>query len=45
MKILGWMLTRMLLIRFIFILLGISIFVHHPRHRHLCQGDIGAARR
>lgn len=27
MKILGWMLTRMLLIRFIFILLGISIFV------------------
>lgn len=27
MKILGWMLTRMLLIRFLFILLGISIFV------------------
>ncbi|WP_119389431.1 LptF/LptG family permease [Taklimakanibacter lacteus] len=27
MKIIGWMLTRMLLIRFIFILLGISIFV------------------
>ena len=27
MKILGWMLTRMLLIRFVFILLGISIFV------------------
>lgn len=27
MKIIGWMLTRMVLIRFIFILLGISIFV------------------
>lgn len=27
MKIIGWMLTRMLLIRFIFILLGISVFV------------------
>lgn len=27
MKILGWMLTRMLLIRFVFILFGISIFV------------------
>src|SRR5437868_9652482 len=27
MKILGWMLTRMVLIRFIFILIGISLFV------------------
>ncbi len=27
MKIIGWMLTRMILIRFIFILFGISIFV------------------
>ena len=27
MKIIGWMLTRMILVRFIFILLGISIFV------------------
>ena len=39
MKTVGRMLTRMILVRFLFILFGISIFVIDARCRHLCQRD------